>query len=199
MSSRLSAVLATLCFGILIAYVVWDFKWGATPAAPADPNRLPRTEKEFRDRLAALRMDQEKVRRGIARLESKKQETVDYLKKNNVSSTADIRGKPDLEYAVRNLEGWNTEIARLKADVGKYDRAISGIATMLDEMERKRISDSVAVTEEDAVRILSIEKDLDEKLGMDETGIFKDDELNAMLERDLGKPQENGQAPAPGG
>jgi hypothetical protein len=195
MSPRLSAVLATICFGILIAYVAWDFNWGTPPAAPADPNRLPRTEKEFRDRLAALRMDQDKVRRGIVRLESKKQETVDYLKKSGVSSTADIRGKPDLEYAVRNLEGWNTEIARLRADVSKYDKAISGITTMLDEIERKRISDSVAVSDEDWIRMQSIVVDLDEKLGMDENDIFKDDELNAMLERDLGTPPGDDQKP----
>jgi hypothetical protein len=158
----------------------------ASVAKSGDADHLPRTEKEFRDKLAGLRMQKDKLQRGIQRLEIKKQETVDFLKENKVTSSSDVQGKPDLEYAVRNLEGWVDEINKLKGETGIYDKAIAAIETMLDEIERKRINDSVAITDADWVKMESIVIDLNEQLGMDSKDIFKDEEMNKLLQSELG-------------
>jgi len=154
-------------------------------------SRLPRTEKEFRDQLTSLRMQKDKLLRAIQRLENDKQETVKYLKEQGVKSTADVRGKADLEYKVRTLKGWNDQITLLQGDTTKYDRAIAAIETMLDEIERKRINDSVAVSDEDWVRMQSIVVDLNEQLDFRPDDILQDDELNQLLQKELGTGAEN--------
>lgn len=186
MFSRLvSFVLGLVCVG-LAAWIVYRELQPVQQLPGSVTDGLPRTEQQFRDRLSALRMDREKLMRGIERLNIRKQETVEYLRSRGVSSTADIRGKPDLEYAARNLKGWTEEIARLEADAGKFDKAISAIMTMLDEMERKRINQSVAISEEEWRRLRAIEVDLDEKLDMDSNSLLKDQELNQILQSELG-------------
>lgn len=156
------------------------------PPTPAVSQQLPRTEKEFRDQLTLLRMKKEKLERSIERVENQKLETVGYLRERGVVSTADVRGKSDLEYAARNLQGWTEQLNALRADVGKYDRAIAAIMTMLDEFDRRRINESVAISEEEWIRMQSIVKDLDETLGMDPNDILRDDELNSLLRKELG-------------
>lgn len=164
-------------------------------AAPDRENRLPRSEKEFRDQLTVLRMKKEKLERSIQRVENQKQETVEFLRGKGVESTADLRGNPDLEYAARNLKGWSEQLNALQADVGKYDRAIAAIVTMLDEFDRRRINDSVAISEEEWIRMQSVVKDLDETLGMDPDDILKDEEMNELLREEL----KDGQTAEPAG
>jgi hypothetical protein len=91
---------------------------------------------------------------------------------------------------VRNLKGWSDEIAARKADISHYDNAIRGIEAMLSELERKRIGESVAVSEEDYTELKVIEKDLNERLGMDRKDILKDEELDNLLKETLGEPQQ---------
>ncbi len=149
-------------------------------------NKLPRTEKEFRDQLTSLRMQKDKLFRAIQRLENDKQETVDYLKEKGVKSVADMRGKPDLEYKAQNLKRWTEQIAVLQGDTTKYDTSIAAIETMLDEIERKRINDSVAVSDEDWVRMQSIVVDLNEKLDIKPNDILQDEAMDDLLQKELG-------------
>ncbi len=188
--------LCTLLFLVAVAgLAIQQTGCRPTPVSQADSStRLPRTEKEFRDKLAGLRMQKEKLDRGIQRLEDKKQETVDYLKSKGVTAETEISGKPDLEYAVRNLKGWVDEIKTLKLDLGKYDQAIAAIETMLDEIERKRVTSSVAISEEDWIKMESIVIDLNEKLDMGGSEFLRAGETKELLESELGnsEPADSG-------
>ncbi len=150
------------------------------------------TEKEFKAKVTELRMDKAKVLGQIQRLEGKRQESIDYLKSKGVKNLADVGEDIDLKYAVRNLKGWTDEIKTLQKDLGSYDAAIRSIETMLDELERKRIKESVAISEDSYIEMRQIVVDLNERLGMDKQDILADEELNNLLLNELAdKPTPN--------
>jgi hypothetical protein len=55
---------------------------------------------------------------------------------------------------------------------------------MLDQIKRDRISDSVALTDEQAIELETIIVDLDDRLSV-ETDMFEDDELKKLLDHEM--------------
>lgn len=188
MAMRIAGPVVLIATAVLLSLLLVS-QTGCRPNAEPvakTTNSLPRTEKEFRDQLTSLRMQKDKLLRAIQRLENDKQETVNYLKEQGVQTAADVRGKPDLEYKTRTLKGWADQIAVLQGDTTKYDTAIAAIETMLDEIERKRINDSVAITDEDWIRMQSIVVDLNEKLDIKPNDILQDEAMDKLLQQELG-------------
>lgn len=145
-----------------------------------------KTEQDFRDRLAALRIDRDKLVRGIQRLENKKQETMDFLvNEKGIQSSEDITDDSDVRYALRQLKGWKDEIEARQADLPKYDEAINSLEAMLAEIERKRIQEEVALSEEDYIELRKIVVDLNERLGMDEADPLEEEELYDMFDEEV--------------
>jgi|GEM_PF-2347158 len=164
------------------------------PQAKAD--RPLSSEQEFRDKLAELKMQREKSERAIARLEQRKNETVEFLKSKGVKSSADVAGDVNLKYAARELKGWSDEIEKLEKERQHYDEAISAIQAMLAELERKRINETIAMTEDEYIRLRKIVLDLNDRLEVDKQDVVADDELDALLKEELGNKEP---APAGGG
>ena len=152
-----------------------------------DENKILTTERDFRDKITELRIQREKVDRGIKRLELRKTETLKYLKDKGIRSSADVTDDTDVTYALRNLKGWKVEIEKLQEDTKNYDEAISSIEVMLDELERKRINQEVALTEEEYLEMRKIVKDLNERLGLDKNDVLAEEELGRMLDEELEK------------
>ncbi len=152
-----------------------------------DENKILTTERDFRDKITELRIQREKVDRGIKRLELRKTETLKYLKDKGIRSSADVTDDTDVTYALRNLKGWKVEIEKLQEDTKNYDEAISSIEVMLDELERKRINQEVALTEEEYLEMRKIVKDLNERLGLDKNDVLAEEELGQILDEELEK------------
>ena len=152
------------------------------------------TESEFREKLAELRKDREKVQRGIQRLEQLKAENIAKLKEMGISSGADFIDSTDrdVKLAVVNLKGWVAQIAKIKKEVTYYDEAINNVEVMLDKIERERIDESVALSEDEYIELQKVIVDLNERLNV-ETDILEDEELGKLLDLEMaGSANSNG-------
>lgn len=152
----------------------------------SEASGLLTTESQFRDKLAELRMQRDKVNRGVKRLENLKAETVEHLKQKGINSGSDYLNSTDadVKYAVVNLKGWVAQIAKIKSEVTYYDEAISSIEVMLDKIERERINDSVSLSEDEYLDLQKIIVDLNERLEV-ETDFLEDEELGKLLDLEM--------------
>lgn len=160
---------------------------------------LLKTESQFRDKLAELRMQRDKVKRGVKRLDKLKGETVEHLKTKGINSGADyLTSKdPDVKYAVVNLKGWVAQIDKINKEVAYYDEAISSIEVMLDKIERERINESVSLSEDEYLDLQKIIVDLNERLEV-ETNILEDEELGKLLDLEMaGSSNQSATAQSP--
>jgi hypothetical protein len=159
-----------------------------TTLKPVPPQKVTSrsTEKQFREKVAELRMEKNRVERAIAKLEQSRQESLEILRKKGVKSIGDVGSDDALKFVVRNFKADTDEIAKLQENLGSYDKAINSINAMLDEIERKQVG-SVALTEDQYLQLQEIVVDLNETLGVDKNDIFADEKLNDLLTTELGK------------
>jgi hypothetical protein len=155
-------------------------------SASGKTHGLLETETEFRDKLAELRMQKYKVENGIERLENLKSETVEHLNSKGIKSGEDYlkSDDADIKYAVVNLKGWVTQIAKIKKEVAYYDEAILGIEGMLDKIERDRIDESVSLSKDEYKELQKIILDLNERLSV-ETDMLEEEELGKLLDLEM--------------
>jgi hypothetical protein len=149
-----------------------------------------RSEQDFRDKLAELRMQRSKVVRHIRQLEKTKSETIEFLKQKGIKSSADINNDIDIRYALRNLQGDKTAIDQLNNELKHYDEAIESIKAMLDELSRKAISDAVALTDEDFVELRKIVLDLNDRLKVKPENVLEQEELTKLLDEELSSEKQ---------
>jgi len=147
---------------------------------------LLKTEGEFRDKLAELKIQRDKITRGITRSERLKSETVAKLKEQGVSSGADFKNSndPDVKKKVLSLKESVDNIKKYKKEVTYYDDAISSIQAMLEKIERKRIDDSISLSEEEYLDLQKVIVDLDERLDVNTT-ILEDEALGELLDLEM--------------
>ena len=148
---------------------------------------LLKTEEEFRDKLAELKIRKDKVQRGIKRSEKLKSETVSKLKEMGVSSGEDFKNStnPDVKKKVLSLKEAAADIEKYNKEVSYYDDAITSIQAMLEKIERKRIDDSISLSEEEYLDLQKVIVDLDERLNVDTT-VLEDEELGNLLDLEMG-------------
>ncbi len=144
---------------------------------------LLKTESQFRDKLAELRMQRDKVQRGVLRLENLKAENLAKLKEMGITSGEDFlkSDNRDVKLAVVNLKEWVAQIGKIKKEVTYYDEAIGNVEVMLDKIERERIDESVSLSEGEYLELQKIIVDLNERLNI-ETDILEDEELGNLLD-----------------
>ena len=147
---------------------------------------LLKTESQFRDKLAELRMQRDKVQRHVKRLENLKAQNIQNLKDKGIGSGEDYlnNSDPDVKLAVINLREWVAQIQKIEKDVAYYDEAIGNVEVMLDKIERDRINDAVSLSEEEYVNLQKIIVDLNERLEV-ETNILEDEELGKLLDLEM--------------
>lgn len=148
---------------------------------------LLKTEEEFRDKLAELKIRKDKVQRGIKRSEKLKSETVAELKELGVSSGADFKNSTnaDVKKKALSLKEAVADIEKYETEVSYYDNAITSIQAMLEKIERKRIDDSISLSEEEYLDLQKVIVDLDERLNVDTT-VLEDEELSNLLDLEMG-------------
>lgn len=188
MKSFQSAV-SILLFAALVAgiymWAVGDLKFGDQPADDGkNTTGFLKTEAEFRRKLAELRMEQDKVQRRKALMGERKQETIDYLKEKGITSTSNLDDK-DVKYAVNNLKQMVSDEKGLDKIVDRYEEGIVAIEAMLKQIEQQRISAEVALSDEKAEELNIMIRDLDEKLGGEETDLLEEEKLRELLDLEL--------------
>ena len=148
---------------------------------------LLKTEEEFRNKLAELEIRKDKVQRGIKRSEKLKSETVAELKELGVSSGADFKNSTnaDVKKKALSLKEAVADIEKYETEVSYYDNAITSIQAMLEKIERKRIDDSISLSEEEYLDLQKVIVDLDERLNVDTT-VLEDEELSNLLDLEMG-------------
>ena len=191
-----SGVHAFVTLVLLVAVCILGYLWISGPRSDVaiekrdgDGNGLLKTDVEFREKLAELRMQKYKVQKGVKRLETLKAETVEHLNSKGIKSGEDYLKSTDadVKYAVKNLQGWVAQIDKINQEVAYYDEAILGVENMLDKIERERIDESVSLTRQEYLDLQKIIIDLNERLEV-ETNILEDEELGKLLDLEMTKP-----------
>ncbi|MEL7496306.1 MAG: hypothetical protein AAFN77_01760 [Planctomycetota bacterium] len=174
---------AAACF---MGYIIYSGGWNRADPDPEQNSGLMKTEAEFRDKLTELKMQRDKVQRGVKRLNGLKAESIQYLRDKGIKSGDDYKNSDDrdIKFAVKNLKEYAAQIAKIEKEVEHYDEAINGIRVMLDRIERERINKSVALSEEESFELQKIILDLNERLDV-ETDIFEDEELAELLDLEM--------------
>ena len=149
------------------------------------------TEADFRDKLAEIKMNKDKLQRSIAKIEESRNKNLQFLKDQGITKVADAEGNPSAEIALVNLKAWTENIKSLSDQFAKYDNAISRIEGMLEKLERERINESVGLTEEQEVELRAIVMDLDDRLDIGDNDILKDAEMDALLSKQLNPDKSN--------
>ena len=182
-------------FAGITAFIVYAAMGGLGSANTRDPDNGAKgtltTEADFRDKLAEIKMDKDKLQRSIAKIEESRDKNLQFLKDQGITKVADAKGNPSAEIALVNLKAWTENIQSLSDQFGKYDSAISRIEGMLEKLERERINESVSLTEAQEVELRAIVMDLDDRLDIGSNDILKDAEMDALLSNQLNPDKPN--------
>lgn len=184
---------ASLCG---VAYLWYTGQLGAGSKVAGengiDGSSVLKTESQFRDKLAELRMQRYKAELGVKQLEKFKAEKISKLKEMGIDSGDEFLKStdPGVKLAVVDLKGWVTQIAKIKKELTYYDDAIANVEGMLDKINRERIGDSVALSEEEYLELQKIVVDLNERLKV-ETDILEDEELRKLLDLEMSASDGN--------
>lgn len=185
-------MLAAFCF---LGYL-W-FNGDLIPRAQVVKDNLEgssflKTEQQFRDKLAELKLQRAKIERHISRLDKAKLETVEHLKSKGIKSSADLdTSDKDIKFALKKLQESRASIENLKKDIESYSEAITRIENTLDVMERKEITDAVKLSEEEFLGLQKTIVDLNERLGLDEADIFQEEEWAKILDAELSEGSDD--------
>ncbi len=182
-------------FAGITAFIVFAAMGGLGSANSGDRDTGAKgtltTEADFRDKLAEIKMNKDKLQRSIAKIEESRDKNLQFLKDQGITKVADAKGNPSAEIALVNLKAWTENIKSLTDQFGKYDSAISRIEGMLEKLERERINESVSLTEAQEVELRAIVMDLDDRLDIGNNDILKDAEMDDLLSKQLNPDKPN--------
>lgn len=192
-----SSLISLILLGALFAvgYLWFTGQLGPRIEAAGDNmnngSGLLKTEGQFRDKLAELKIQRDKIQRGIKRSERLKSETVAELKEQGIASGMDFKKStdPDVKKKVLSLKEAVSHIGKYNKEIAYYDDAISSIQAMLEKIERKRIDDSISLSEEEYLDLQKVIVDLDERLNVNTT-LLEDEELGELLDLEMAQPNE---------
>ena len=145
-----------------------------------------KNEKDFRNKLAVLRLDREKLSRRKKLMEERKAETVQFLKDKGVTSESDL-GDSDVKYAISNLKQFVSDLEEVDKNVDRYTNTITAVEAMLKKLEQEAISNEIAISDEEQIRMSALIKELDDKILGEEKDIFEEAKLRELLGDELGQ------------
>ncbi len=184
MKSIIALLLVALLTGGVV-YFVMSRDGGETSATAEGFPKLLKTEKDFRDKVAELKRDRQKLLVAIQQLDKQKSEALQFLKDKGVTSSADITADKEITYALNNLASAKTEVSKLTAQADEYNETILSIVAMLDKLKRDQINDKVALSDEQLIDLRRIVVDLDDRLNINEKDILQAEERARILDEEL--------------
>lgn len=146
-----------------------------------DPDKPLVTEKDCLDKLTQLKMRREKVKRAIVQAERQQTENLAFLKEKGIEKVADAKDDPAATMTLNNMKALKEMISKREEEVGLLDTAISRLDGMLGMFRRDNLEKAAGLSEDQMVELIAIQKELDDKLGLNENDLFLDAELDEML------------------
>ena len=191
MKSLNSAVLILLFAAVVSGvylYATGDLKLfdRDKPANVDDDMEILKTEKDFKNKLAVLRLDREKLLRRKKLMQERKAETVQFLKDKGITSASDL-GDSEVKYAVSSLKQFVADLKEVDKNVDRYTNTITAVEAMLKKLEQEAISNEIAISDEEQIRMSALIKELDDKILGEEKDIFEEAKLRELLGDELGQ------------
>lgn len=183
-------IVILLLVGVVCAMGYFIYNGGLNGGPVVDPGNggsgILKTEKDFRLKLTELKMQRDKVERGISRLSKLKSKSLRKLRDLGIKTGADFRNSDnkDVKLEAVNLKEYSEQIGKIEKEVVYYDDAISGIRVMLDRIERERIGESVSLSEKDYLSLQKIIAQLDDNLKV-ELDLFEEAELVDLIDKEI--------------
>jgi len=183
-SAILVLVFAAVVSGIYL-YTTGDLRlFDNDSANSTEDATFLKTEEQFRHKLAELRMDREKLQARRRLMEEGKAETVTFLKDRGITSNSDL-SDADVKYAVNNLKRAISALKEADRNIERYSEGILAVEAMLDKLEQERLANEVAVSDDRKIELSAMVKRLDDELITGDDDIFGDEELEALLGKEL--------------
>ena len=186
----LNSAIFILLFAAVVSgvylYTTGDLKlFDRETSSEGDPGmEVLKTEEDFKNKLAALRMDREKLSQRKKLMEERKQETVKFLKDKGVTATSDLSDK-DVKYAISNLKQYITDLKDVDKNVSRYTNAINAVEAMLTKIKQQSIADEVNISDEKKIELSAMIKGLEDKLIGDEPDFIEEEKLRKLLGDEL--------------
>ena len=172
----------------LTGAVVWIYKDSFKAEIQVAQDKLTSdeplvTEAELQNQLTALQMRRQKLADKIEYMERSRDETLKSLRAQGVREKADAKGDPEALMALQSLKGWMSGINEFRGHLEKCDAAIPRLRAILEKMERERLTETLGLTEDEQIDLRAIEMELDDRLGIEESDIFGDQEIDDLLKQ----------------
>ena len=145
-------------------------------------NDLPVTEAEMRKKLTEVKMRRDQVNNSLKFMEKQQKENIEYLKSKGITKSADAQGDADATVVLHNLKSWDGRIKKLNKDLELYDNTIFKMEGMLTKMLQETMSQKAALTDDEKVELMAIERELSDKLGLNENDVFEDSAIDELLD-----------------
>jgi len=175
---------AALVSGVYL-YATGDLKLFDRGQTKANEGGLLQTEEQFREKLAELRINRQKLLNRKKLMEERKAETVAFLKDKGISSESDLSDK-EVRYAINNLKLAVADLKVVETSAKKYTDTIASVEAMLTNIEQRALADDVAISDDEKIEMSALILHVDDELLGDEPDIFEDEKLRELLGSELG-------------
>ncbi len=181
-------VLLIIFFAAVTGLIVWVVMGGLKPQLQVAKDKLTSDkplvkEEDLRNQLTAIQMRRQKLADKIEYMERSRDETLQSLRAKGVREKADAKGDPEALMALQSLKGWMSGINEFRGHLEKCDAAIPRLRAILEKMERERLTETLGLTEDEQIDLRAIEMELDDRLGIEESDIFGDQEIDDLLKQ----------------
>ena len=181
-------------FAVLTGLIVWIAMGGLAQfqvaKAKVTGNNTSLTEQDCRNKLTQLKMKRDKVKRAITVLERQQAENFEYLNEAGIAKVADAAGNAEATTTLNNVKLIKNLIEKRNEEVALLDDTITRLDGMIKKLRQDNLDQSVALTEDQMIELIAIQKELDDKLNIDENDIFADAEIDALLQAEREKSQD---------
>jgi len=162
---------AALVSGVYL-YATGDLKLFDRGQTKANEGGLLQTEEQFREKLAELRINRQKLLNRKKLMEERKAETVAFLKDKGISSESDLSDK-EVRYAINNLKLAVADLKVVETSAKKYTDTIASVEAMLTNIEQRALADDVAISDDEKIEMSALILHVDDELLGDEPDIFE--------------------------
>lgn len=154
------------------------------PNQPAS-GAMPATAKGFKEQLTKFKMQRDKLRLAISRLEERKRAAVERLENMGVHSKADMAKHPDSRIHIREIQNVAADMKPLQRQTDSYDSAIARLEAKLRELDRQAVVQTAQLSKADLNELSGTILDLNEQLKLG-AGLREDLEAESVVEQELG-------------
>ncbi len=148
------------------------------------------SEKDCLQKLTQFKMKRDNVKKSIKLLERQQDENLKYLTDHGITSVADAKDSAEATITLNNFKTIRSTIVKRNDEITLLNDTISRLDGMIKKIRQENMERSSALTEDQMIELIAIQKELDDKLGLTESNLFDDAEIDAMLNAARKEEQE---------